>query len=140
VEYSEVPARVALFVSREDHCLVDLLHRWRIGELRCEIMMIVSNQVDTRASAEFHGVPFHYVPVKTADKAEGERKQLELLEQNHIDLVVLARYMQILPGRFRRADVERMVPLARGALAPGAPHSGVREQDRRICLERDSHR
>ena len=100
VEYSEVPARVALFVSREDHCLVDLLHRWKIGELRCEIMMIVSNHEDTRALAEFHGVPFHYVPVKTADKAEGERKQLELLEENHIDLVVLARYMQILSADF----------------------------------------
>jgi formyltetrahydrofolate deformylase len=100
IEYSEVPARVALFVSREDHCLVDLLHRWRIGELRCEIMMIVSNHEDTGALAEFYGVPFHYVSVKTADKAEGERKQLELLQQNHIDLVVLARYMQILSPNF----------------------------------------
>src|SRR5271155_4018934 len=96
VEYSEVPARVALFVSREDHCLVDLLHRWRIGELRCEIMMIVSNHEDSRSLAEFHGVPFHYGSVKTADKAEGERTQMELVRQNHIDLVVLARYMQIL--------------------------------------------
>ncbi len=100
VEYSEVPSRVALFVSREDHCLLDLLHRWRIGELRCEIMMVVSNHEDTRGLAEFHGVPFHYVPVNTADKTEGERKQLQLLDENHIDLVVLARYMQIISAEF----------------------------------------
>ena len=100
VEYSDVPARVALFVSKEDHCLMDLPHRWRVGELRCEVMMIVSNHEDTRRLAEFHDVPFHYVAVKTADKAEGERKQLQLLEENHIDLVVLARYMQILSGEF----------------------------------------
>jgi formyltetrahydrofolate deformylase len=100
VEYSDVPARVALFVSKEDHCLMDLLHRWRVGELRCEIMMIVSNHEDTRRLAEFHAVPFHYVPVNTADKTEGERKQLQLLKENHIDLVILARYMQILSGEF----------------------------------------
>jgi formyltetrahydrofolate deformylase len=54
IEYSEVPTRVAVFVSKEDHCLVDLLHRWRIGELRCEITMVVSNHEDTRALADFH--------------------------------------------------------------------------------------
>lgn len=100
IEYSNVPARVALFASREDHCLVDLLHRWRVGELPCEIMLVVSNHEDTRRLAEFYEVPFHYVPVKTADKAEGENSQLRLLEDNHIDLVVLARYMQILSGEF----------------------------------------
>jgi formyltetrahydrofolate deformylase len=100
VEYSEIPARVALFASREDHCLADLLHRWKLGELRCEIMMIVSNHQDTRRLAEFHDVPFQYVPVNTADKAEGEWKQLQLLKENHIDLVVLARYMQILSTEF----------------------------------------
>jgi formyltetrahydrofolate deformylase len=100
VEYSEVPARVALFVSREDHCLLDLLHRWRIGELRCEIMMIVSNHDDARGLAGFYGVPFYHMPVNSADKAEWERQQLQLLEANHIDLVVLARYMQILSADF----------------------------------------
>lgn len=109
VEYSEVPARVAVFVSKEDHCLVDLLHRWRIGELRCEIMMIVSNHEDTRALTEFYDVPFHYVPVATANKSEGERKQLELLEENHIDLVVLARYMQILSEEFTARYPNRVI-------------------------------
>jgi formyltetrahydrofolate deformylase len=100
VEYSEIPALVALFVSREDHCLVDLLHRWRIGELRCEIMMIVSNHDHARGLAEFHGVPFYHTPANGADKTEMERQQLQLLEKNHINLVVLARYMQILSGAF----------------------------------------
>jgi len=100
VEYSEIPSRVALFVSREDHCLADLLQRWKLGELHCEIMMIVSNHEDARPLATFYGVPFHYVPVNTADKGEGERIQLQLLEENHIDLVILARYMQILSSEF----------------------------------------
>ena len=100
VEYSEVPARVALFVSREDHCLLDLLHRWRSGELRCEIMLIISNHEDARSLAAFYGVPFHHIPVNSADRIEGERQQLQLLEENHIDLLVLARYMQILSSDF----------------------------------------
>jgi formyltetrahydrofolate deformylase len=88
---------------------VDLLHRWRIGELRCEIMMVVSNHEDTRALADFHGVPFHHVPVATADKREGERKQLELLEENYIDLIVLARYMQILSSDFTARYPNRVI-------------------------------
>ena len=100
VEYSEVPVRVALFASREDHCLVDLLHRWKLGEFRCEIMMIVSNHEDTRALADFYDVPFQYVPVDTSNKTVGERNQIQLLEEHHIDLVVLARYMQILSKEF----------------------------------------
>jgi formyltetrahydrofolate deformylase len=100
VEYSEIPSRVALFVSREDHCLADLLHRWKLGELRCEIMMIVSNHEDTRPLAKFYGVPFHYVPVNTAEKSGGEQTQLQLLEESHIDLLILARYMQILSSEF----------------------------------------
>jgi len=100
VEYSAVPARVALFASREDHCLLDLLHRWRNGELRCEIMLIISNHDDVRGLAAFYGVPFHHVSVTSANKVDAERKQLRLLEQNHVDLVVLARYMQILSAEF----------------------------------------
>jgi len=100
VEYSLLPSRVALFVSREDHCLVDLLHRWRLGELRCEIMLVISNHEDARGIAEFYKVPFHCFPVDAARKADSEQRQLELLERNHIDLVVLARYMQILSPDF----------------------------------------
>jgi formyltetrahydrofolate deformylase len=100
VEYSDLLPRMALFVSREQHCLLDLLHRWRIGEQQCEIPLIVSNHEDARRLAEFYGVPFHHVPVANGDKAAAEQRQLELLQKNSIDLVVLARYMQILSPDF----------------------------------------
>ncbi len=100
VEYSEIPPRMALFVSREQHCLVDLLHRWRIGELQCEIPLIVSNHEDAKPLAEFYGIPFHQVSVDSRNKTDAERRELELLGQASIDLVVLARYMQILSPDF----------------------------------------
>jgi formyltetrahydrofolate deformylase len=100
VKYSARPTRVALFCSREPHCLLDLLHRWKDGELRCEIPLIVSNHEDARPLAEFYGVPFHYFPMTAENKAETEKRQLALLEASGVDLVVLARYMQILSPEF----------------------------------------
>jgi formyltetrahydrofolate deformylase len=91
--------RVALFCSQYLHCMADLLHRWRTGELLCEIPMIVSNHRDVERLAAFYGIPFEFVPVTTENRAEAEARQLELLRSKQIDLVVLARYMQILtPG------------------------------------------
>jgi formyltetrahydrofolate deformylase len=92
--------RVAIFVSKYDHCLVDLLYRQRIGELACEIALIVSNHPDARRHAEFHSVPYHVIPVTKESKPEAERQQLELLRENKIDLIVLARYMQVLSSDF----------------------------------------
>ena len=100
VEYSVIPPRVAIFVSREQHCLVDLLHRWQIGELLCEIPAIVSNHEDARPLADFYRIPFHHIAVDTQNKGPAERCQLELMCQKSIDLVVLARYMQILSPEF----------------------------------------
>jgi formyltetrahydrofolate deformylase len=100
VEYSARRLRTAIFVSGYQHCLADLLHRHRRGELRCELPLIFGNHEDAAALAGFFGVPFHYIPVPKDGKAEAERQQLELLEQNRIDLVVLARYMQILSPEF----------------------------------------
>jgi formyltetrahydrofolate deformylase len=91
--------RVALFCSQYLHCMADLLHRWHTGELKCEIPLIVSNHREVEKLAAFYGVPFEHVPVTPATRAEAEARQLELLAANGIDLVVLARYMQILsPG------------------------------------------
>jgi formyltetrahydrofolate deformylase len=91
--------RVALFCSQYLHCMADLLHRWRTGELNCEIPVIVSNHRDVERLAAFYGIPFEHVPVTAATRAEGEAKQIELMERYQIDLIVLARYMQILtPG------------------------------------------
>jgi formyltetrahydrofolate deformylase len=92
--------RVAIFVSKYDHCLVDLLYRQRNGELRCEFPLIVSNHPDTRRHAEFYGVPFELIPVTKENKPQAEARQLELLHANKIDLVVLARYMQVLSENF----------------------------------------
>ncbi len=100
VRYSAHLPRVAVFVSRERHCLLDLLHRWQIGELRCEIPLIAGNHEDARPLAEFYGVPFHHIPVTPETRAEAERRQLELLRANGVELVVLARYMQILSPEF----------------------------------------
>jgi formyltetrahydrofolate deformylase len=100
LELSALPHRVALFVSRYDHCLVDLLYRHQSGELPCEIPVIVSNHPDARKWADFYHVPFELIPVDPANKAEAERRQLELLHEHKIDLVVLARYMQVLSPDF----------------------------------------
>jgi formyltetrahydrofolate deformylase len=93
------PKRMAILVSREEHCLLDLLWRWRRGELEAEAVMVISNHRDLREAVESFGIPYHHVPVDPARKAEAEAEMLELLG-DRCDLVVLARYMQILSGAF----------------------------------------
>jgi formyltetrahydrofolate deformylase len=92
--------RVAIFVSKYDHCLVDLLYRQRNGELRCDFPLIISNHPDTKRHADFYGVPFHHIPISKENKPQAEAQQLELLRANNIDLAVLARYMQVLSTDF----------------------------------------
>ncbi len=92
--------RVAVFVSKHDHCLVDLLYRQRNGELACDIAMIVSNHPDTKPDADFYGIPYFVIPVTRESKPDAERQELELLQKNKIDLIVLARYMQVLSTDF----------------------------------------
>jgi formyltetrahydrofolate deformylase len=91
--------RVAVLVSREDHCLLDLLWRWRRGELPCEIPLVISNHPDHAADVELFGVHYEHVPVAKGEKPAAEARMLELLA-GRFDLVVLARYMQILSGEF----------------------------------------
>jgi formyltetrahydrofolate deformylase len=93
------PTRMALFCSQYLHCMADLLHRWRTGELDCEIPVIVSNHRAVENLAAFYGIPFEHIPVTAQARAEAETRQLELLARHGVELVVLARYMQILsPG------------------------------------------
>jgi len=92
--------RVALFVSKYDHCLVDLLYRQRNGELVCDFVAMISNHMDAKRHAEFYGVPFHHIPVTKESKPQAEAQQIALLRENEIDLVVLARYMQVLSNDF----------------------------------------
>jgi formyltetrahydrofolate deformylase len=94
--------RVAIMVSREDHCLSDLLWRWRNGELEAEITGVISNHPDHAEQVGSLGIPYHLIPVSAATKADAEEEALELIG-GRIDLLVLARYMQILtPGFLER--------------------------------------
>jgi formyltetrahydrofolate deformylase len=88
--------KMALFVSKYDHCLYDILGRYSAGELALDIPLIISNHQDLRAIADRFNIPFEYVPYTKEVKEEGERKQIELLKKYQIDFIVLARYMQII--------------------------------------------
>jgi formyltetrahydrofolate deformylase len=92
--------RVAILVSKYDHCLVDLLYRQRNGELACDFPLMISNHADVKNHADFYGVPLQVIPVNKENKPQAEAQQIELLEKNKIDLVVLARYMQVLSPDF----------------------------------------
>jgi len=100
LRYRKRQKRVALFVSRYDHCLYDLLLRHQSGELRCELPSIVSNHPDLSRVAQQFGVDFQVIPVTAETKPEAEAAQLALLRELNIDLLVLARYMQILSAQF----------------------------------------
>lgn len=89
-------ARVVVCVSRFGHCLNDLLHDWRTGQLPIDIPAVISNHEDMRGLVEWHGIPYHHLPVTKATKAEQEQRLLGLVDELEADLVVLARYMQIL--------------------------------------------
>ncbi|XFA72863.1 formyltetrahydrofolate deformylase [Thermosynechococcaceae cyanobacterium Okahandja] len=97
---SDVPYRLAIWVSRQDHCLWDLILRQRAGDLPAEIPLIISNHEQQRSIAEQFGIDFHYIPVTPATKAQAEAKQLQLLKDYAIDLVILAKYMQVLSPQF----------------------------------------
>ncbi|WP_028455160.1 formyltetrahydrofolate deformylase [Chitinilyticum litopenaei] len=101
--------RMAIFVSKYDHCLVDLLHRHHSGELPCEIPLIISNHPDCAALAQFYGIPFHVIPVSKDNKAEAEAQQKALLAEHQIDLIVLARYMQVLSHDFTAEYPQRVI-------------------------------
>ncbi|MCK9486327.1 MAG: formyltetrahydrofolate deformylase [Dehalococcoidia bacterium] len=92
--------RAALLASRTDHCLLDLLWRWRRGELDMDIPLVISNHDNLRADVESFGLPFHHLPVTPETRPQQEAQIRELLREHEVDLVVLARYMQILSGEF----------------------------------------
>jgi len=109
LEYSAHRPAVAIFVSRHLHCLVDLLHRQSIGELAARVPVVIGNHDEARALAEFHGAAFHHVAVTPGTRAAGEAQQLRLLEEHAVDLVVLARYMQVLSPAFVRRYPQRII-------------------------------
>ena len=101
--------KMAILVSKYDHCLVDLLYRHKSGELACDIPIIISNHPDNKPIADFYQVPFSVVPVPRENKQEAERKILSLLKQHQPDFIVLARYMQILPPEFLTEYPQRII-------------------------------
>ena len=92
--------KVALFVSKANHCFHDLVLRWKAGDFPCDISLVISNHETLKSSAEWYGIPFEYVPVTKESKSEAEARQLSLMRSYDIDLVIMARYMQVLSAIF----------------------------------------
>ncbi|WP_416673650.1 formyltetrahydrofolate deformylase [Egbenema bharatensis] len=100
LHFSDQTPRIAVWVSRQDHCLFDLIWRQRSQELRAEIPLIISNHPHLQGIAEQFGIAYHHIPITPDTKPDQEAKQLKLLQQYQIDLVVLAKYMQVLSSDF----------------------------------------
>jgi len=109
LEYGDRKKRVGILVSKYDHCLHDLVLRQRAGELACEIPLVVSNHETLRPIVEGYGIAFHALPVSKETRRQQEEAVLALLEEQAVDLVVLARYMQILSAEFCEHWRERMI-------------------------------
>jgi formyltetrahydrofolate deformylase len=109
LKLSQHKTRVAIMVSQYDHCLADLLHRYKSGELACEIPLVISNHRDTEALVKFYGIDFHYVEVSKDNKPAAEATQFRLFDDYKIDLIVLARYMQILSPDFVARYPQRII-------------------------------
>lgn len=100
LHFKEQIPSVAIFVSTSEHCLLDIMSRVHSGEWRVRIPLIISNHDDLAPIADMFGIPFHHIPVTRDTKEDAEKRQVELLEREGVDLIILARYMQILSGDF----------------------------------------
>jgi formyltetrahydrofolate deformylase len=129
--YDSDRLRVAIFVSQYDHCLYDLLWRHQSGELPCSIPLIISNRPDLEPVAKHMGISFLVYPITKDNKLEQEAREIELLEQHRIDLIVLARYMQILSPRFVARYRHRIINIHHSflpAFAGGKPYHQAAER------------
>ncbi len=106
---SDVPERVVILASHASHCLADLLYRWKSGELHCTIPCVISNHENLRSMAEWHGIPFHYVPVPKTDKREAFERVEEIIDRHDADSIVLARWMQIMPPHLCDKYAKRLI-------------------------------
>ncbi len=120
--FSQQIPRMAIFVSKLPHCLYDVLSRWKSGEFRVEIPLIISNHQTLRPVAEQFGIDFHHFPITKENKREQEEKELHLLEKHRIDFIVLARYMQILTDEFIQVYPNKIINIHHSFLPafPGA--------------------
>jgi len=123
--------RVAIFVSKFDHCFHDLVLRWKSGEYACDLVAIVSNHHELEAATRGYGLPYHVIPVTTATKAVGEAAQLSLLRSLDVELVILARYMQVLSEDFLEEFARPVINIHHSflpAFAGGKPYHQAAER------------
>lgn len=116
IYYSSKKERVAILVSKTSHCLYELLSRYEDADLPCEIAMVIGNHDTLKEVSEKFGIPFYYMPIENGDKVSQEKKIIDLLKKENIDLVVLARYMQILTPAFINAYRNRIINIHHGFL------------------------
>lgn len=125
LHFSDHVPRVAIFVSRHMHCFHDLILRHRMGEIKAEIPLVISNHLELKETAEHFGLNFRYFPITAENKAAQERLELAELKRHNIDLIVLARYMQVLTGRFLKPYHNRIINIHHSflpAFAGGNPY------------------
>jgi len=133
--WSQRPKRVAFMVSKYEHCLVDLLYRHRSGELNCQVPLVISNHQDLESLVAPFGIPYHFIPVTEATREQQEKRAFELLAENEIDLVVLARYMQILSRQFSNSFENRIINIHHSflpAFVGGKPYHQAHERGVKI--------
>ncbi|KAJ3055740.1 hypothetical protein HK097_009482 [Rhizophlyctis rosea] len=142
LHFSDQKQRVALFVSLQDHCMLDLLWRDRLSDVNAEVALVISNHETLRGEVEHYGIPFHVFKITKANKYEQEQAELALLKEQKIDLVVMAKYMQIISDSFLRSFPNAH---ARGVKLIGATaHFATPELDAGPIIEQEvvrvSHR
>ena len=109
LEEAQRKKQMAIFVSKENHCLSELLWKWKAGELYADIPLVISNHPDTQAEVESYGIPFYHIPATKENREEAEAAAIALLKEHNIELVVLARYMQILTSTFVSQFPQRII-------------------------------
>ncbi|MCH2143967.1 MAG: formyltetrahydrofolate deformylase [Phycisphaerales bacterium] len=131
LHFGEERSRLAILCTREPHCLHDILQRHESGELECEIPIVISNHETLRPTAEFFGIPFLHIPVDPATRAESEGRLQSALEEHGIDLMVLARYMQVLSPEFVEGWRNRIINIHHSFLPAFAGASPYRQAHER---------
>ncbi len=135
LRFSDETPRVAVLVSKQHHCMYDILARWRMDELHADIPIVISNHDDGRAIAEQFGVAYEYLPVAGGEKAAQEAQIAAALESQRIDLVILARYMQVLSDGFVRRYPNRIINIHHSflpAFAGARPYHQAHERGVKI--------
>jgi formyltetrahydrofolate deformylase len=135
LSFSDEVPRVAVMMSREPHCMYDLLARWKTGELAADIPLVISNHPDHADAAEHFGVEYHYLPVSPETKPEQEANVLALCAEHNVDLIVLARYMQILSPELVAQFPNRIINIHHSflpAFAGGRPYHQAHQRGVKI--------